>query len=1373
MKPVELEIFLQDGVSPGLKRAGEAVSRFSRTTKADLREVTESLKLQKLHVSRLEAEVKSLEKACNSSVPGGEKMAMEARLASLRKELEEEKATVSQLTEEQDTLKRKLEAGGASLRAQLKTIREEIATLLLAYRSLTDTEKESAQGRALAQHIDELTEKAGELNDAIMDTSQAVTNAASDTRGFDQMAGAMQLVVDGFGLATAGAQALGLSEEDLMEVQTRLQTALVASNALTSMQANLQRQSALMQGVAAIQAKAATAAETAKAWAVGRGTVATTAATVAQAAFNAVAKANPYVLLAMAVVTVVGALYAFAKGSKEAAKAQEERRAKMEKARQAEEDFRKAVVDAAGGQIATFIRLKKAWEDLGDSFSKKQKFIADTKEEWRGLGREISSVNDMERMFRDHTKDMLDAIITRAELKAYEKRIDAVADEMVDEVEKNKKFTYVKATSDTKFNDLTEAEKDAIADRNNRGFFEINDKNKKNLRRVKGFSAYWALSEEGAEIVNEMRRTAGNAAALARQKSAKEEGQQRISGYLDEIGRLDKELDSTLSKLPGKTVTPEPDGRTPSNPDDDDRVKAEAKANDQLRELRMKNQQEEIDQLAEGNEKRRRQIALDYEKEKEEIERMRQSFATANAEASVKGLDADGLTADQATAISEATELNERKRQRAVAETYQEESRLMREQLREYGTYQQQRLAITSEYDEKIGKAGSEAERQRLARERDSLLAGVKGQELKSDIDWGVVFGEFGGMFKSVVGPVLEKAKEYTQTEEFRNADHASQQALIETIRQMELSAGVTGKVSFEKLGNEVTALQKALADLTDAEEKYEKAYDALKTAQDNYAKAQASGTDQQKAAATEALETAEANEAAAASNVSALQQTAEGAQQAVTTTATTLKASMEQVVGGLQKLASGSLGGAYQGLIEAGKGIKNLEKMPKQLADVMGKVSDKLESVPIVGWILSIIDIFKDGISVVISGLLDAVFDAVSGILDDVLSGDLFASLGKSIVSGIGKIFDAITFGGFSSWFSPSGNSKSVQLTLEQLTERNATLQTAIERLTDEIKAGKGAKSVAAYREAYGNQAQINENLLAAAYEQAGYHKSHHSWNYYWDKSGGFNAGQIARLSGQIGRQWDGSIWSLSPEEMARLRENADMWRQIYETGGDYGRRVVERLEEYIAQGGKMEELTTQLYEGLTGITFDSMYDSFIDQLMDMDASAEDFADNVSGYFMRAMLSNKIGELYADRLEEWWERFGAAMADDGALDAGERGGLMEDYMAMVDEAIKLRDSLAAATGYDPASTGGGQSGRPGGFNAMSQDQGTKLEGLFVSVQGHVANIDGNCESVVEKMSAAEGYLAKIADNTGASAGHLAMIEEMLETIRRDGVKTR
>ncbi len=361
MKPVELEIFLQDGLTPGLKSAGKTVERFSADSKRQLRDVTEALKIQRGIVSGLEKECRQLEKTLKTSAPGAAWTESKSKLAALRAELEAEKAGLAELTNQQRQLKLESENAGQSLRQQLRNVREEIATLLLAYRSLTDAEKQTAQGKELARHIDELTEKAGELNDALVDTSQAVTNAASDTRSFDQLAGGMQLVVDGFGLATAGAQALGLSESDLVEVQTQLQTALVASNALTSMQVNLQKQSALMQGVNVIQTKAAATAETIRTWAVGRGVIATKAATIAQAAFNAVANANPYVLLAMAVVTVVGALYALAKGNEAAKKAEEERQAQLERTREINEGIARSIGESAGAQIAAYNKLQRRY----------------------------------------------------------------------------------------------------------------------------------------------------------------------------------------------------------------------------------------------------------------------------------------------------------------------------------------------------------------------------------------------------------------------------------------------------------------------------------------------------------------------------------------------------------------------------------------------------------------------------------------------------------------------------------------------------------------------------------------------------------------------------------------------------------------------------------------------------------------------------------------------------------------------------------------------------------------------------------------------------------------------------------------------------
>ena len=365
------------------------------------------------------------------------------------------------------------------------------------------------------------------------------------------------------------------------------------------------------------------------------------------------------------------------------------------------------------------------------------------------------------------------------------------------------------------------------------------------------------------------------------------------------------------------------------------------------------------------------------------------------------------------------------------------------------------------------------------------------------------------------------------------------------------------------------------------------------------------------------------------------------------------------------------------------------------------------------------------------------------------------------------GAVKQVFSLGGIIDW--NGSNAKEVQATMERLTDRNEMLQTSIEDLTDSIRRGQGAKSVAAYRDAYRMQQETNSNYLQMAMAQAGYHGSHHSWNYYW---GGFSQAQIDKLSGQIGRQWDGNLWSLSPEEMKALRSNVDMWTQIQNTGkGGYGGRLTEKLDDYIDQAGKLEELTDNLYEGLTCISFDGMYSSFIDNLMNMKYGAKDAAEEISEYFMRAMLSNKIGELYNDKLKGWWEKFGKAMEDNDLTEA-ERNALTDEYMQYVEEAMKLRDKLAAATGYDKVQEEGTvQTGKPGAFTAITQEQGTKLEGMFTGGLRHWTSMDSGIENVAEKMSAAEGYLAKIEEHTRLGTACLGEIKEDIRTIKRDGIK--
>lgn len=710
---------------------------------------------------------------------------------------------------------------------------------------------------------------------------------------------------------------------------------------------------------------------------------------------------------------------------------------------------------------------------------------------------------------------------------------------------------------------------------------------------------------------------------------------------------------------------------------------------EELLQLRRTNQQEEINLMEEGSEKKRRQIELDYQKEIDAYNKAKAKYGEIDEVKVMK---------------SNAESKRNKSFYEVDIESLQAEKDALNSYLQEYGTFQQRKYAIAQEYADKIAKAQTNAEKIRLGKERDSKLSGIESNALKANIDWVTVFGEFGGMFSNMIKPALEDARKYMQTDEFKNSDASSQQAIVDAVNQMEKSLGGAGGLDFKKLGDNVQAYQNSVVSLNLAKEQEADALERLVTAQEEYENALKNGTEEQKNAAKEALANAQSNADLASANVQMQSENVEKAQKGMSETATALKANMDNVVQGLQQITSGGLTNIYNGLIQAGKGV----------GGAAGKLADSLESVPVVGWILSIIDIFKDGISIVISGLLDSVFSAVSGIIEDVLSGDLFVSIGESLMKGIGSIFDAISFGGFSKLTSIGSNAKEVQEAIDRLTDRNEALQGSIDALNDTIKAGRGAISVNAARKAVKYQDEQNANYLKKAQEQARYSGNHHSWNYYW---GGFTQSQINDFSNQIGRNWNGSLWDLSPEEMKLLKGNVDMWTQIQNTGkGGYGGRLTEKLDDYIEQAGKIEELETQLNESLTGMTFDSMYDSFIDTLMDMDASAEDFADNMSEYFMRAMLSNKIGELYYDRLNEWYEDFAKRM-EDGALDNNELDYLQGKWNGIVSDAIKERDDIASAVGYDNKETQEQQSASSRGFGTeMTHEDAGELSGRFTAV---------------------------------------------------------
>ena len=804
------------------------------------------------------------------------------------------------------------------------------------------------------------------------------------------------------------------------------------------------------------------------------------------------------------------------------------------------------------------------------------------------------------------------------------------------------------------------------------------------------------------------------------------------------------------------------------------RLATERRLAQDLAALQAENRKEEINRMQAGTEKKLAQIEYDYNARKEEINRQEADWKRENKEAGLSTGD-NGLTREQQDELEKARASNTESRKKAEADVYREEAEAMRDYLKEYGTFQQQKLAIAEEYAEKIRKAQPQGERLTLEKQRDAAVHKVDMEALTQKIDWGAAFGDLTGLLADQMKNLLGELKQYVKTDEFKKTGAADQQVVYDAIERIQsMLPGGNGTLDFARLQTQMHALGDAVTRVQNAELQQEAAFIRLKAAQTDYNKALESGNQ------AEIERTKIALQMAQSSSISADEEYLNATSEMKALAGEVKSASRDTVDGlnmvsdGLHGFASGTLQGSFEGIQNMLTGLSKLN-IGGKVGDAISRMSETLSSAGVIGQIisaiLSILDLLKDGIGPIISSLIDTIFNAITGILDNILSGDLFKQIGGSLVKGIGGLLNTVSFGGFNKLFGIGGNAREVQAAIDRLTDRNEKLQTSIEDLTDTINASKGTKSVEAYRDAYKYQKETNANYLQIAQEQARYSKSHHSWNYYW---GGFSQAQIDKLSGQIGRRWDGNLWSLSPEEMKALRSNVDMWTQIQDTGkGGYGGRLTEKLDDYIDQAGKLEELTDQLYEGLTGISFDGMYGSFIDNLMDMKYGAKEAADDISEYFMRAMLSNKIGEMYSEKLKGWWERFGKAMEDNDLTEA-ERKALADEYLQYVEEAVDLRDKLAAATGYDKTQQGGtSQSAKAGGYTAMTYDQGSKLEGMFTGGLQHWSSMDDRLESVSEKMDTAEGHLARIAENTGVSAGHLGEIKDEMKKMIRDGLKVK
>ena len=292
-------------------------------------------------------------------------------------------------------------------------------------------------------------------------------------------------------------------------------------------------------------------------------------------------------------------------------------------------------------------------------------------------------------------------------------------------------------------------------------------------------------------------------------------------------------------------------------------------------------------------------------------------------------------------------------------------------------------------------------------------------------------------------------------------------------------------------------------------------------------------------------------------------------------------------------------------------------------------------------------------------------------------------------------------------------------------------------------MKNSSGVKSVEAYKEAYKLQEEQNENYKKIAQEQAGYHGAHHSWNYYWN---GFSDDEIERIKKITGnKEFSGNLWDLTPEEMKKLRGGAiDIWEKIKDTGkGGYGDRLAEKLDDYIDQADKLQDLTDQINESLTQISFSSMRDDFISKLMDMQSTAEDFSENFAEMMQKAVLRYGLENLINTDLKGLYEKWGKKMQE-GQLSEDDINKFKEEYDKIVQKGIEERDYWAQITGYASQSQ---QTATGKAIEAITADQASSLVGIGYAIQSAVEQGNATRTQISVDISVMRNYAETVATN--------------------------
>lgn len=911
-----------------------------------------------------------------------------------------------------------------------------------------------------------------------------------------------------------------------------------------------------------------------------------------------------------------------------------------------------------GDEIVLLRQLSDEWLTLGDNLDAKKKFIKENQSAFKDLGVAISDVNDAENLLQVNTPDFIEAMRLRAEATAANK----LAAEKYEEAlvaERNAAEQQAAA--------------DAMPDKIISGYDPIYTNTRYGVKQT-GSRARYVTNVDKKETQEQADEYSANAQAAREEANA----------YYDTASALEVRAAALLKNANIKETDKNDTSANDAERERERQLQAERRMARELRQLRWDNEQSEIDQMEEGADRRRRQIALDYEKTR---------AAILDQEEEWKNSQNGAITPDQSAAIAAALQNADNERRANLEAVDAEELQRGREKLNklleEYRTYDQQRRDIETAYQNDMAVLNNEKDRLRNAGEDTSQIEAsiqARTDAYRADIQ--------------------ELESEILQSTEF-----------------------------YDKLFSNIS----------------QKGYAALKGFYER---------------AKETLENAQMGADGVTIEIPVKQADGTFVKKAVKVTVAEFERMKQQVLAIQKELEKKNPFAAFKtSWTELMTAMKNKGDVTGALSNLNSKGKELTSTIK--GWGDSLGAVFGEGFSQSINEMMtmvDGVMDMGTGIAQ-IFSGDIIGGITNTL-SGLASIIEMIT-----SWREKAEALKREQYIAEietnrAIRERNQELAIERDTIQDIItnqellnwlveKGFSKPSSVSVWEAQSAALAEYQKNLEAEAAQ----------YDELWEKLQGSNAYWEWRES----LSWGSVEHSLRGMTAAEIElyynqnKLSDAARDYYEAWVESG-KTIEELKQQI------EETYATLQEMVMGNSFDGFLTNVRNAMREARGEVGQFATFAEETIAEALLNAFMYEHLAKVLEPLYNDLSGALID-GTADAD----FIENWKnllvsVMGTETEKLK-ALGEALGIDLFSgdSGTSQRGKSGGFETMTQDQGTKLEGLFTSGQMHWSSIDSKMDNVTNALGEHLDVLSGIKDNTDNIPKILAEMQKW----NRDGIKVK